>query len=60
MSKKSEYEDLKSIKPYLLVIHPGSGNTAAYDRKYRLMFEGASQRLIRHAEAHHTPGDTWI
>jgi hypothetical protein len=54
MGNSREYDNLKAIKPYLLVIHPKTGNTAVYDRKYQLMFEGASQRLIRHAESHHT------
>jgi hypothetical protein len=54
MSKIKEYRNLKRIKPYLLVIHPRSGNSAAYDRKYQLMFEGASQHLIDRAKAHHT------
>ncbi len=54
MSRQREYDHLKSIKPYLLVIHPETGYTAVFDRKYQLMFESASQRLVRHAEAHHT------
>lgn len=43
-----------SERPYLLVLHPESGQSAAYNRRYRLMFEDASVELIGHAMKHHS------
>lgn len=43
-----------TIKPYFLVIHKGSGQSAVYNRKYEKEFEGASCNLINHAIENHT------
>ena len=36
--------------PYLIVFYPIGENTAVYNRDYQLIFEGASQALIKFAE----------
>lgn len=45
---------LKTFKPYLVVFHPESNHSAVYNRRYEMMFEGASAILINHAINHHT------
>jgi hypothetical protein len=39
---------------YVLVIHPESKESAVYNRKYKLLHEDASQKLISRAQKHNT------
>jgi len=54
LSSLKTLETLKKIKPYFLVVHMGSGQSAVYNRKYEKMFEGASSHLISYATQHST------
>lgn len=54
MSSLKTLETLKKIKPYFVVVHMGSGQSAVYNRKYEKMFEGASSRLLNYATQYST------
>lgn len=42
------------IKPYLIIVHPPSGNAAVYNRDYEKLSEWASERLIAYASQNNT------
>lgn len=54
LSTLTTLETLKEIKPYFVVVHMSSGQSAVYNRKYKKMFEGASNRLISYAAQYAT------
>lgn len=54
--KKTEYtarRELTAIKPYYLVIHEISRQSAVYNRSYEKIFEDASDKLINYANRNH-------
>ncbi|MCL4296181.1 MAG: hypothetical protein KJ077_10655 [Anaerolineae bacterium] len=50
----NQRDKLKLFKPYFLILHPQTGKTAVYNRKYEKMFEAASAELIGYAVKHNT------
>lgn len=52
--KLTERGKLGLFKPYYLVLHPESGKTAVYNRKYEKLFEDASNELTGYAVKHNT------